>query len=172
MAVLHLMVGPTGSGKSTRAASIDGVLLSPDPWMIALFGESDAGGKRDILEGRLIAVALETLRRGTDVILDFGLLGRDERTALRWLARAVGGFARVDFEPTDAAELRRRVRERWAAAPHTTFPMDDAFVDRQLLVFEVPTPDERTGALDPVPAGFADWAAWASWRWPTLPRFP
>ena len=31
--------------------------------MIPLFGESDADGKRDVLEGRLIWVALEALRR-------------------------------------------------------------------------------------------------------------
>jgi hypothetical protein len=52
--------------------------------MIPLFGEPDAGGKRDILEGRLIHVALEVLPLGISVVLDFGFWARDERSALRW----------------------------------------------------------------------------------------
>jgi hypothetical protein len=46
--------------------------------MIPLFGESDAGGKRDVLEGLLISLALEAVKLGTSVILDFGFWGRDE----------------------------------------------------------------------------------------------
>lgn len=48
------MVGLPGAGKTTRAkelAAEHGALrLSPDAWMIPLFGESDPGGKRDVLE--------------------------------------------------------------------------------------------------------------------------
>jgi hypothetical protein len=40
--------------------------------MIPLFGDPQPAGKRDILEGRLIWLALETLRLGTNVVLDFG----------------------------------------------------------------------------------------------------
>jgi hypothetical protein len=43
--------------------------------MIPLFGEPEAGGKRDVLEGRLVWLALEALRLGSSVILDFGVLG-------------------------------------------------------------------------------------------------
>ena len=90
MATLFLMVGLPGAGKSTRAkelAAEQGALrLSPDAWMIPLFGESEAGEKRDVLEGRLIWVALETLKQGTSVVLDFGFWSRDKRSALRWLA--------------------------------------------------------------------------------------
>jgi predicted kinase len=55
--------------------------LTPDEWMIPLFGDSMADGKRFVLEGRLITVALQLLRLGTSVVLDYGLWGRDERTA-------------------------------------------------------------------------------------------
>ena len=91
---LLLMVGLPGAGKTTRAKEIEathwGLRLTPDEWMIPLFGDSDAGGKRDVLEGRLVSVALRALRLGTSVVLDFGLWGRDERSALRWLARSLG----------------------------------------------------------------------------------
>jgi hypothetical protein len=43
------MVGLPGAGNSRHGA----LRLSPDAWMIPLFGDSDAGGKRDVLEGRL-----------------------------------------------------------------------------------------------------------------------
>lgn len=47
--------------------------------MIPLFGESEAGGKRDVLEGRLITLALQALRLEVDVVLDLGCWVRDER---------------------------------------------------------------------------------------------
>lgn len=65
--------------------------------MIPLFGEPDADGKRWVLEGRLIWVALQTLRLGTSVVLDFGLWGRDERSALRWLARSAGALTQPSW---------------------------------------------------------------------------
>jgi hypothetical protein len=54
------------------------------------------------LEGRLISVALQALRLGTSVVLDYGLWGRDERSALRWLARSVrhGGVGGMHFNFT------------------------------------------------------------------------
>jgi predicted kinase len=54
------------------AAEHAALRLTPDAWMIPLFGDSQAAEKRDVLEGRLIWVALEALRLGTNVVLDFG----------------------------------------------------------------------------------------------------
>src|SRR4051794_35663769 len=104
-ATLVLMVGLPAAGKTTRAielAAADKALrLTPDHWMIPLFGDPMAGGRRWVLEGRLISVALQTLRLGTGVVLDFGLWGRDERSALRWLARSAGAECRVVYLPVD-----------------------------------------------------------------------
>jgi AAA domain len=97
-ATLVLMVGLPAAGNTTRAkelaATHQGLRLTPDHWMIPLFGDPRAGGKRWVLEGRLISVALQALRLGTSVVLDYGLWGRDERSALRWLARSAGQRAR------------------------------------------------------------------------------
>lgn len=95
------MVGLPGAGKTTMARELamsQGALrLTPDEWHLPLFGTSlTADGKRDVLEGRLIMVALRTLRLGTSVVLDFGLWGRDERLALRWLAWAVDRWPTLD----------------------------------------------------------------------------
>ena len=102
-ATLVLMVGLPGAGKTTRArelaATHQALRLTPDHWMIPLFGEPMADGKRFVLEGRLISVALQALRLGTSVVLDYGLWGRDERSALRWLARPAGAACQVVYLP-------------------------------------------------------------------------
>ncbi|SCE02364.1 hypothetical protein GA0115246_109559, partial [Streptomyces sp. SolWspMP-sol7th] len=55
MTDLFLLVGLPGAGKTTRArrlAEEHGALrLTPDEWMLPLFGASDPDGKRDVLEG-------------------------------------------------------------------------------------------------------------------------
>lgn len=89
---LFLMVGLPGAGKTTRArelaASHDVLRLTPDEWHLPFFGTSlSAEGKRDLLEGWLITVALRTLRLGTSVVLDFGLWGRDEHHRLHLVLR-------------------------------------------------------------------------------------
>lgn len=94
VATLFLIVGLPGAGKTTRAkelAAADRALrLTPDEWMLPLFGEPEADGKRDVLEGRLICTAMQALRLGTSVVLDFGFWAWDERSALRRLARSAG----------------------------------------------------------------------------------
>ncbi|WP_245789844.1 AAA family ATPase [Streptosporangium canum] len=53
---LFLTVGLPGAGKTTRARQLakehKALRLTPDEWMIPLFGEPEADGKRDVLEGR------------------------------------------------------------------------------------------------------------------------
>jgi predicted kinase len=114
-----LMVGLPGAGKTTRAkelaAANRALRLTPDHWMIPLFGDSMADGKRFVLEGRLISVALQALRLGTSVVLDYGLWGRDERSALRWLADQPGPPARWSTCPwtrTSSSPGSRTARQR------------------------------------------------------------
>ena len=68
VATLFLIVGLPGAGKTTRAKELAAehraLRLTPDEWMIPLFGDSMANGKRFVLEGQLISVALQVLRLG------------------------------------------------------------------------------------------------------------
>lgn len=173
MATLFLMVGLPGAGKTTRAVALAAerraVRLSPDVWMIPLYGASDPGGKRDVLEGRLVAVALQVLGLGTSVVLDFGFWGRDERSSLRALAAEVGADAEVVYLPVDRETQRARVRRRWTETPEETFAMTDDEVDASRRVFEVPEDDELGGGPVPAPPeGSGGWRAWAAVRWPSL----
>ncbi|WNV84685.1 ATP-binding protein [Umezawaea sp. Da 62-37] len=175
-AELLLMVGLPGAGKTTRAkelaAAHRALRLTPDEWMIALFDGSQPDGKRDLLEGRLVTLALQALHVGTDVVLDFGLWGRDERSALRWLAVSVGASCRVIYMPVDEDVQRARIAHRQAAAPHTTFPMTETDMDTWRKQFQVPDTAELRGGRtipDP-PPGWTGWPEWAVDRWPSLDR--
>jgi predicted kinase len=167
-----LMVGLPGAGKTTRAKELAAVhralRLTPDHWMIPLFGDPMADGKRFVLEGRLISVALQALRLGTSVVLDFGLWGRDERSALRWLARSAGAACQVVYLPVDKDVQLARIAHRQATAPHQTFPMSEADVDQWREQFQIPDAAELSGGDIPgSPAGWPGWAQWAAGLWPS-----
>jgi predicted kinase len=169
---LILMVGLPAAGKTTRAkqlaATYRALRLTPDDWMIPLFGASMADGKRFVLEGRLISVALQSLRLGTSVVLDYGLWGRDERSALRWLAAATGAACRMVYLPVDKDVQLTRIAHRQATGPHQTFPMSEADVDRWRKQFQVPNAAELHGGEIPTPpAGWNGWLEWAVEHWPS-----
>jgi predicted kinase len=176
-ATMFLMVGLPAAGKTTRAKEIaathPAVRLTPDHWHIALFGNSIGdfqrpGGERWVLEGRLISVALQALRLGTSVVLDFGLWGRDERSALRWLARSAGAACRVVYLPVDKDVQLARIAHRQETTPRHTFPMSEADVDAWRPQFQVPSAAELNGGEIPAPpAGWPGWPEWAVDHWPT-----
>jgi predicted kinase len=171
-ATMLLMVGLPGAGKTTRAkelaAANRALRLTPDHWMIPLFGDSMADGKRFVLEGRLISVALQALLLGTSVVLDFGLWGRDERSALRWLARSAGAGCQVIYLPVDQDVQLARIAHRQATEPHQTFPMTEADVDQWRKQFQVPGAAELDGGEIPgPPAGWPGWPEWTVDHWPS-----
>lgn len=143
--------------------------LTPDDWMIPLFDMAEADGKRDVLEGRMLWLALEALRLGTNVVVDYGCWSRDERSAIRWLAEAEDACFRMIYLPVDDETQRARITQRWANAPAGTFPMTEADILHGRAHFEEPDAAERgsCGAAGP-PAGWADWREWAANRWPSF----
>lgn len=95
---LYVLVGLPASGKTTCARELEAerhaLRLTPDEWMISLFGEPEANGKRDVLEGRFIALAARALHLGTSVVMS------------RWSASCShSGRATVpDLPPTGSRE--------------------------------------------------------------------
>ena len=171
---VYLIVGLPVAGKTTRAkeleASEPALRLTPDEWQIALFGGENPPDQRDLVEGKLVELGMRAAQLGIDVVFDFGFWGRDERSALRWIAATLNVHSRVVYLPIDHEEQRRRVRRRFETTPHQTFTMSDAELEQWRAQFQAPDDEEQRGtALPPVPAGYATWSQWASERWPSLP---
>lgn len=169
---LFVLVGLPGAGKTNRARELEaryqGLRLTPDEWMIPLFGESEAGGKRDVLEGRFVWLAIQALRIGVTVILDFGCWAKDERSALRQLARNAGANCELVYLAISEKEQRRRISRRWTDAPASTFEMGPNDLERFRRLFEVPDEEELSGSqIGPPPPRHQTWESWAGHRWPT-----
>ncbi len=169
---LFLMVGLPSTGKTTAARRIEGeqraLRLTKDEWVKALYGHENPPSAQDVIEGRLIQIGLRALELGTNVVIDFGLWGRDERSALRQAAADLGAIVEMCYLELAPPEQRRRLDQRQAAAPHTTWPMSDEELAEWAATIDIPTPGELDGSepVDDPPAGFATWDEWLSHRWP------
>jgi predicted kinase len=169
---MFVMVGLPSAGKTSRARELastwNALRLTPDEWMIPLFGPEQPEGKRNVLEGRLIWLALSALRIGVNVVLDFGVWARVERSALRALATSVGATSELVYLPVEEEEQWRRVKARALTDAATTFAMTRADLAGWRLLFQPPDVTElEATAIDPPPAGFDSWEAWVAQWWPT-----
>lgn len=178
---MYLVVGLPGAGKTTRAKELEvsesALRLTPDDWHQAVF-DADSPGQwrtaervvqRDRIEGKLVEVGMRAARLGLDVVLDFGLWSRDERSALRWVAASLGVRTELVYLPVTLEEQHARVAERYGSAPGH-FQISRADLERWRTQFEVPDEEEQLGSSIPaVPSGFASWSTWASARWSSLP---
>lgn len=169
---LFLMVGLPGTGKTTAARAIEvehqALRLTKDEWVKALYGDDNPPSVSDVIEGRLITIAMRALELGVNVVVDFGLWSRDERSALRQAAADVGAPVEIRYFELTPDEQRRRLDQRWAEAPHETWPISEREREAWESTFEVPTPAEVDGSepIDDPPTGFASWRAWTTYRWP------
>ncbi len=168
------MVGLPGAGKTTKARQLaeedHALRLTPDEWMIPLFGKLlEADDSRDVLEGRLLWVALEALKVGANVVLDFGCWSRDERSAIRWLTESAGGSFRLVYVAVDHETQLARIAHREATTPEATLPISEADVLRWRRQFEEPD-EAELGAQEAggPPAGWSTWREWAAGRWPSF----
>ena len=172
-AILYLIVGLPGAGKTTKARQLEveasALRLTPDEWMKSLFGRNDPA-TRDVLEGRLIWLALRVLQLQTNVILDFGLWSKDERSSLRWIARQIGAKSQVIYLPIDPETQGKRVQTRFGETPDQTWPMSEEDLTKWRAFFDEPDEAElHDTVLEDAPQGYASWSAWAASRWPSFP---
>jgi predicted kinase len=169
---LFLVVGLPGTGKTTAARRLEieeqALRLTKDEWVKALYGHENPSSAQQVIEGRLIQLGLRALELGTNVVIDFGLWSRDERSALRQAAADLDAVVDMHYLDVPPAEQRRRLAQRQTEAPHTSWPMSDEELTQWAAVIDVPTPGELDGSepLDDPPAGFATWDQWRTARWP------
>lgn len=178
---IYLVVGLPGAGKTARAKELEvsasALRLTPDDWQMAVFSDDtptqwrsqERADQRFRLEGKLVEIGVRAAQLGVNVVLDFGLWSRDERSALRWIATSLGVDAHVVYLPIDYEEQRRRIAGRHETEPGQ-FQMSDAELKQWHGLFQVPDQEELAGGqIPPVPAGCADWSQWASRFWTSLP---
>jgi predicted kinase len=169
---LFLTVGLPCCGKTTAARQFEAehtaLRLTKDEWMKALYGADNPSSASDVIEGRLISIALRAVTLGTNVALDFGLWSRDERSALRYAGDQAGASVVMWYAPIALEEQRRRHDTRVSMVPHATWPISDAEFATWTRGFDVPTPSELNGTepIDPPPVGCASWQDWMQQRWP------
>lgn len=169
---LFLTVGLPGTGKTTAARRIErdrrALRLTKDEWVKALYAAENPSAAGDVIEGRLVEIGLRGLELGINVIIDFGLWGRNERCALRQAAADRGAAVEMHYFALEPAEQRRRLDQRHAQAPHTSWPMSDSDLAEWAARIQVPTSGELNGTdpIDPPPLGFATWDEWRRHRWP------
>jgi predicted kinase len=172
MTTLLLTVGLPGTGKTTAARRLEAehsaLRLTKDEWVKALYGEANPPAAQAVIEGRLIQIGLRALELGIDVVIDFGLWSRDERSALRQAAADRGARTELHYFELTPDEQRRRLDRRQSAEPHTTWHMSEHELAEWAALIDVPTAGELDGS-EPVggpPAGFATWDEWRAHRWP------
>jgi predicted kinase len=175
---LFLTVGLPGTGKTKAARRIEveqrALRLTKDEWMKALFGHDNPSSASDVIEGRLIQIGMRALELGTNVIIDYGLWSRDERSALRQAAADIGAAVVICYFELTPAEQAKRLAQRLAEAPHETWPMSEHELAEWASKFDIPTSVEIDGT-EPIgqpPTGFATWPEWIEYRWPPSVTYP
>jgi len=169
---LFLTVGLPATGKTTAARRIEternALRLTKDEWMKALFGGENPPSASDVIEGRLIEIGLRALELGSNVVIDYGLWARDERSALRKAAAERGADVEMHYFEVPPTEQRKRLDRRQTDEPHTTWPMSVEELGAWAGIMQVPTPGELDGSepIDDPPTGFASWDEWRGHRWP------
>lgn len=167
-----MTVGLPGTGKTTAARRIEveekALRLTKDEWVKALYGLGNPSSASDVIEGRLIDIGLRALQLGINVVIDFGLWGRDERSALRAAAADIGAAVQMLYFELTPAEQRRRLDRRQAEAPHTTWHMSEEELASWAEIISVPGAGELDGSepVDEPPEGFTTWEEWRRYRWP------
>jgi len=168
---LFLTVGLPATGKTSAARRIEherkALRLTKDEWMKALYGGENPPSASNVIEGRLVEIGLRSLELGINVVIDYGLWGRDERSALRRAAADRGAKVEMHYYEVPPVEQRRRLDQRQAAEPHTTWPMSEEELAEWAGIIQVPTQGELDGSepIDDPPTGFASWEEWRAHRW-------
>jgi predicted kinase len=158
---LYLTCGLPGSGKTTLARRIErdvpALRLTADEWLHELYPgistpEAETGPFRGRVERLQWPFALRGLELGLDVVLDWGLWGREERDLYRTGGQAVGARVVLCLLNPPIEVLWERLSGRNADRPFGAFEISKAELLRWSERFQRPTAGELA-LFDPWDAG-------------------
>lgn len=147
---LFLICGLPGAGKTTLAKNIErernALRLTPDEWIAQLLSpdwdRDELDRLRSPVEELQWEMAARALTLGIDVVLDWGLWGRQERDDLRARAAALGAHAEICFVDVPREVLLARLQARNADLKPGVFEVSEAEIDLWSTWFEAPTEAE------------------------------
>jgi predicted kinase len=143
---LFVMIGLPGAGKTTLAKRLEAehsaLRLTPDGWMLPLFGVPEVDEKRATVEALLWGVAERALRLGVNVVLDYGLWGRSERDDYRARGEAAGARVEMIYLDVPHEELWRRLEIRNENLDPSTPFITREELEAYIAMFQPPTAGE------------------------------
>ena len=129
--------------------------LSPDEWIVRLYGADIAGEEldavRDPVEAALWGMAIRVLQLGVDVILEYGFWAQSEREEYRRSAASIGARSELHFCDATEEELLHRLARRNAQPPFGAFQIEEERLRGWIRVFERPTAEELYSREVPQP---------------------
>ena len=149
MAILFLMVGLPGAGKTTKAKEIEvehnALRLTPDDWIIEKY-EDDLSQKehdriRADIEKQMWQMAQSELKAGRNAILDFGFWGKSERDEKRLAAKKLGAETKIIFLDAAVGELWKRASAR-PESQKGTLHFTKTDLEKYQKTFQPPTQEE------------------------------
>lgn len=142
---LTVVCGLPGVGKTTLARALarssGAERFGPDDWMAALDFNLWEADVRTVVEALQWDRALDELRMGRSVIIEWGTWARSERDALCREATALGARCELHYLKAEPGVLLDRISRRDRERPPIT--ADD--MARWAEVFEPPTSEEAGG---------------------------
>ena len=150
MTIVHLMVGLPCSGKTTLAKNLETELgalrLTPDEWHRHLYGQDATHPEHDERHSRIEAlqweVAATALKKGIDVILDFGFWAKAERRDFRARAAELGADIKIHYLDVPFDELLIRLDTRNKLPPEEVTHIPLSMMNKYRLSFQAPDKNE------------------------------
>lgn len=151
MVTLFLIHGFIGSGKTTLSKKLEvkenAVRFTPDEWMIHFYGANPPANMfsiyHDNIKKMIEAMAIEFLRRGQNVILDYGFWHRHDRDYYRELAKDLGVECIMYSMPSDFEVCKERALKRTAEMGEGALFIDENALNKFWDVFEPLGSDEE-----------------------------
>ncbi|MEC0091113.1 AAA family ATPase [Paenibacillus macquariensis] len=157
MAIIYMLCGKVGSGKSTYAKTLkerhQAMILSCDDLMLSLFEEELGDQHQRILRkssAYLYHLAEELVSIGVNVVLDFGYWSRKERTEVRRHFSSKGITTELHYINTPDIQIQQQLHRRnqdIANRQSTVYHIDDEMRQYFDSKFDEPTEDEISARI-------------------------